>query len=134
MRSSDISKAVREIYDRSPYPERRLSAASNPQCSLPPFPWITAMWQRSHPPRRILVGGCGTGREAFSLGLQFPEACVIAVDFNARSIAIAKEIQRRNPNVKNVRFVVCDLASSRFYKMAGDRFDFVSCHGVLSYI
>ncbi len=92
------------------------------------------MWQPAHPPHRVLVAGCGTGREAFALRRRFPNAEIVGIDFSPRSISAAKELQKRNGEFKNIRFVVGDLSSSRLGKIAGDGFDFVSCHGVLSYI
>jgi len=130
----NTARAVQRIYEQRPYPNLHDSAAAKPQWLLPPLPWINAVWQASHPLRRILVAGCGTGREAFALRRRFPDAEIVGVDFSPRSIRTAKELQKKKRQLKNIRFVVCDLSSSQFGKVAGNRFDFVSCHGVLSYI
>jgi len=131
---TNIARAVRRIYEQRPYPNLHSSAAANPQWLLPPLPWINAVWQASHPLRRILVAGCGTGSEAFALQRRFPDAEIVGVDFSPRSIKTAKKLQKKNRRLRRIRFVVCDLSSSKFGKIAGDSFDFVSCHGVLSYI
>jgi SAM-dependent methyltransferase len=99
--------------------------------------WIQALWrpnERDLTLRRILVAGSGTGREAFALQRRFPKAQIVAVDFSPRSIAIARGLQRRARAMKNIRFHVADLTNRNLGKIAGKDFDFISCHGVLSYI
>jgi ubiquinone/menaquinone biosynthesis C-methylase UbiE len=130
----NTARAVRRIYEERPYPNLHDSAAAKPQWLLPPLPWINAVWLASHPLRRILVAGCGTGMETFALRRRFPDAEIVGVDFSPRSIRTAKKLQKKKRQLENIRFVVCDLSSSQFGKVAGNSFDFVSCHGVLSYI
>jgi SAM-dependent methyltransferase len=65
---------------------------------------------------------------------RFPRAKIVAVDFSRRSISIARDLQQRAPEMRNIRFAVADLASAGFSIVAGQGFDFISCHGVLSYI
>jgi SAM-dependent methyltransferase len=97
--------------------------------------WITAIWQPAQPePGRILVAGCGTGVEALLLAKHFPHSEIVAVDFSPRSIAIAKDLQESAPKRRHIRFVVGDLTDQRFAKNVGHDFDFISCHGVLSYV
>jgi SAM-dependent methyltransferase len=126
--------AVRQIYEKRPYPDPRSSPAPARRWLLPPSPWINAMWPRSHPLCRILVAGCGSGSEAFAMQRKFPAAKVIGVDFSPRSIGVAKQTQRKHQELRKIRFLVADLSSASFKKVVGDNFDFVSCHGVASYI
>ena len=63
-----------------------------------------------------------------------PRAKVVAVDFSPRSIAIAKRLQRELPELRTIRFQVADLATPSLSEVLGRDFDFISCHGVLSYI
>lgn len=125
--------AVRE---KRPYPygdERAL----NFTWQLPPVEWINAVWRldgEDSAPGRILVAGCGDGNEAFSISYKFPQSQIVGVDFSARSIAIAQELQKNNAGLQNIRFITADLADPQFPEIAGGDFDFISCHGVLSYI
>ena len=97
--------------------------------------WIDAIWQPAQPiPRRIFVAGCGTGLEAFALCRRFPSAQIVAVDFCARSIAVARKLQRKAPQFRQIQFAEGDLTSPKLVKTTGRDFDFISCHGVLSYI
>src|SRR5450755_2882036 len=131
----NVGERVRRIYEKWPYPrvggENPLRARSR----LAPLDWIRAVWQPAPGlPRRILVAGCGTGAEAFTLARRFPDAHVVGVDFSPGSIASARAVQKRDPRARQIRFVSGDLTSSRFHRAVGEGFDFVSCHGVLSYL
>jgi SAM-dependent methyltransferase len=130
-----IAHRIRKIYERRPYPPPALRAAVA-SWSLPPLEWIDTVRENPQPlaPARILVAGCGVGTEAFAVAQRFSDAEVVAVDFSARSIATARRLQRTADGGERVRFEVADLASPRLIEMTGDRFDLVSCHGVLSYV
>jgi SAM-dependent methyltransferase len=96
-----------------------------------------ALWRpgnENDPPKRILVAGCGSGSEAFALTRKFPSATIVAVDFSPRSIAIAKKLQRQSARMHKIRFVRADLTNRSLSRTTGGNFDFISCHGVLSYI
>ncbi|HMD59836.1 MAG TPA: class I SAM-dependent methyltransferase, partial [Opitutaceae bacterium] len=85
-------------------------------------------------PARVLVAGCGDGTEAFNLRRKLPGAEIVAVDFSGRSIGVARRLQRRVREMRDIRFVRADLTDPRLPAMLGGRFDLISCHGVLSYI
>lgn len=131
------SAQVRRVYEEYPYPEVADRGLPDTGWRLPPLEWIDALWKpgfEGSAPKRILIAGCGTGREAFQMRRRFPEATIIAIDFSPRSIAIARRLQRRERAMRRIRFIVGDLASRSFSRTVGGAFDFVSCHGVLSYI
>jgi SAM-dependent methyltransferase len=130
-----IASRVRRIYERRPYPPPSLRAKAA-SWSLPSLEWINAIREKPTPlvPARILVAGCGVGTEAFACAQRFPEAEVVGVDFSERSIAAAKRLRRTVDGGARVRFEVADIASRRLAWIAGDRFDLISCHGVLSYV
>ena len=97
--------------------------------------WIESVWQPTQPiPDRILVAGCGTGAEAFLLRRRFPDAEMIAVDFSPRSIQLARGLQKKMLFGRPVHFLAGDLTARSFAKTVGRNFDFITCHGVLSYI
>ena len=141
MSSSNVREArlILEIYERRPYPVPHEGAIKAAPWLLPPTEWISAVcpdcrFGRTGSPRRILVAGCGTGAEAFALRERFHEAHITALDFSPRSIAIARDLQRRFSNAKRIRFEIADLSNRSVVNEIGAAFDFVSCHGVLSYI
>ena len=131
----NVAVRVRKIYEKYPYPPIGRSDATHAIWRLAPMKWIDALWQSTRRfPQRILVAGCGTGNEAFAWRRQFPRSDIVAVDFSPQSVAIARRLQRRAPRLQRIRFLVGDLAAKDFPKIVGHDFDFVSCHGVLSYV
>jgi SAM-dependent methyltransferase len=128
--------AVREIYERYPYPETPIGR-SVASWRIPAPSWLVSLWRpgvSTFQPRRVLVAGCGSGREAFAIARRLPAATIVAVDFSPRSIRVAQASQRRLPSAKRIRFLVADLRSRRLGQVTGGAFDFISCHGVLSYV
>jgi SAM-dependent methyltransferase len=124
---------IRQIYEDHPYPGPQ---GGTPPWQLAPMEWIQALWgpgRAAADPERILVAGCGTGAEAFALRRRFPDAAIVAIDFSSRSIAMANQLQRRSRR-RPVRFMVADLSVRGLHRMVGRDFDFVSCHGVLTYV
>jgi SAM-dependent methyltransferase len=135
VRKSVIGEEVREIYQDRPYPTPGRGSLAKSRQQLPPFAWIRAMCaMRQLSPKRILVAGCGTGPEAFALQKHFPDAKVVGVDFSPRSILQAKALQKRTLRGSPIRLLVGDLTDRKFMSSLGSEFDFISCHGVLSYI
>jgi SAM-dependent methyltransferase len=129
-------RLVRQTYERYPYPGPSIRKPSR-RWRLPPAAWLNAIWQPGSPrfqPRRVLVAGCGTGREAFAFANRLPSAQIVAVDFSPRSIAIARRTQRQLGMGGRLRFVVGDLHDRDLPSITGGEFDFISCHGVLSYV
>ena len=131
----NVGERVRRIYEKRPYPRVGGENPLRARLRLAPIDWIRAVWQPAPElPRRILVAGCGTGAEAFTLARHFPDADIVGVDFSPGSIGVARAVQKRDSRARQIRFVSGDLTSSRFIRAVGERFDFVSCHGVLSYL
>jgi ubiquinone/menaquinone biosynthesis C-methylase UbiE len=74
-----------------------------------------------------LIAGCGTGRQAASVALHYPDATVTAIDVSEASLDYARQ-QCATLGVANVRFVKLDL-----HDVAGlnQRFHAIHCEGVL---
>jgi SAM-dependent methyltransferase len=132
MKSSD---RVRRAYELRPYPYGNQRALRSAAWSLD-LDWVRtfggireAAW-----PRRVLVAGCGDGSEAFALARRLPAAEFVAVDFSRRSIALARTLQRRDGGLRRIRFEVADLTAPGLAGLTGGDFDFICCHGVLSYV
>jgi len=131
-----VCERIRQIYEERPYPTADERALQDLTWRLPPLEWIGAMrGSRGHfAPERVLVAGCGTGTEAFNISRKFPASEIVAADFSPRSTEVARDLQKRSRRMRNIRFVTADLTSPRWLQSVGRDFDFVSCHGVLSYI
>ena len=129
----NVARYVRKIYEDNPYPAVEQAPRDAFWC-LPPWAWIRDLWQPSlASPRRILSAGCGTGNEAVAFRRRFPQAEIVGLDFSARSIALARRLQRAK-KLRGIRFVVGDLADKKLGQKIAGRFDFISCHGVLAYV
>jgi SAM-dependent methyltransferase len=128
-----IGKLVRQVYEERPYPS---TLGSSGTWSLVPRPWLNAICHRSADFRyqKVFIAGCGTGDEAFRMRRSYPNAEIVAIDFSQRSIALARRLQRKRRQLRSIRFEVADLSARELPKLTGPDFDFISCHGVLSYI
>jgi SAM-dependent methyltransferase len=123
---------IRRLYDRYPFP----GASQDPKTimwRIASREWIQVVWNRQEDPRKILVAGCGSGPEAFALRRKFPKAEIVAIDLSPRSIALAEDAQKRSKAQRNISFHVGDLEDPGLSRLTGHNFDFVVCHGVLSY-
>lgn len=65
---------------------------------------------------------------------ELPDAEIVAIDFSPRSIAIARRVQRAARTHRPIEFVVADLNDPQLAAQTGSNFDFISCHGVLTYL
>ena len=127
------AQLTRRFYDQSPYPPPRHARAK--RWRLAPMGWMLSIDRARHLlPRRVLVAGCGTGSEAFMLQRALKNAEVVAVDFSANSIRIARQTQPGSATGRRVRFIKADLTQPGFRRAVGGEFDLIVCHGVLSYI
>jgi SAM-dependent methyltransferase len=131
--AKNVAQKVRAAYELRPFPSVSRESLRHPPWRLPPWEWITAV-AACPIPRRILVAGCGTGLEAFAFRERFPKAEIVGLDFAAHSIRLARRLQRRSARWRDLRFLRADLTNPRLAREIGDGFDFVSCHGVLSYL
>lgn len=132
------ASAVKAVYDALPYPAPEAGDFSNDKWAWVNPAWIESLLPGPMPhawsPERILIAGCGTGDEAFQMRNRFPAAAIVAVDYSAPAIERALLRSARIPQPEKIDFKVGDLADGSGDWAAEGPFDFISCHGVLSYI
>jgi SAM-dependent methyltransferase len=122
-----VTREVASFYTHWPYPIwQRVNALQPPLAREiagygPGAPDLTDA-------RRILVAGCGTGREALRLAIRAPQAQITAIDLSETSLAYARE---RCGAVSNLRFVRHDLIR---VADLGEQFDFIASGGVLHHM
>ncbi|MFN2508922.1 MAG: class I SAM-dependent methyltransferase [Chthoniobacterales bacterium] len=134
MPTLDLPQRIRQSYEELPYPGIK-SQRLRPVWQIAPLEWIRAMCPPSEKGiQRILVAGCGTGNEAFAIRKRMPQAEIVAVDFSGRSIELARELGRRFAGDHRIEFRCVDLTAPDLEGTLGGKFDFICCHGVLSYI
>ncbi len=126
---------IKQGYERLPYPGNDLAALSEGRGSLPALTWMQGIGRPGCVrPQRVLVAGCGTGMEAFLLRRWLPQAEIVAVDFSPRSIAVARQLEKKAKVGRPITFLVGDLTDAQLATTIGGEFDLITCHGVLSYI
>jgi ubiquinone/menaquinone biosynthesis C-methylase UbiE len=78
----------------------------------------------------MLIAGCGTGREAASVALRYPDATVTAIDVSEASLDYARR-QCTALKISNVHFLKLDLHD---VARLNQRFHAVYCGGVLHHL
>ena len=79
---------------------------------------------------KILVAGCGTGRQAVKRALEFPDAAITAIDLSEPSLRYARQ-QCVDLSIQNVRFLNLDLHD---ISDLNEQFDAIWCSGVLHHL
>lgn len=130
---ANSAEQVKAIYENQPYPDPSVNKLS---WQLPAPIWISVSGLQGQSLagfKRILVAGCGRGLEAVSIMRAFPEAEIVGIDFSEKSIEQANQLKERN-KLEKLSFQVGDLTNPNLAEELGGGFDFISCHGVISYI
>jgi SAM-dependent methyltransferase len=119
---SEVSRAVRQQYEESPYP-RWVKAA------LPGQPIIL----NHRPPGQTfdaLFAGCGTGLSTIEFARQTPRARVLAIDLSAASLCYAQRMAQ-SYRLANVEFGQADITK---LGTIGREFDYIEASGVLHHL
>jgi SAM-dependent methyltransferase len=78
----------------------------------------------------LLIAGCGTGRQAASVAMRYPDAAVTAIDISEASLDYARR-QCAKLGITNVRFISLDLHA---VADLNQRFHSIHCAGVLHHL
>lgn len=127
------SAAVRAQYEANPYPRWRHPQARG-ATSFAAFvrramPALRPSWLE-RPLKRVLVAGCGTGREPIDYACYYDDIEVLAVDLSAASLAYAQR-QADELGLEQVRFAQADILN---LGVLDERFEFISALGVLHHM
>lgn len=118
---NETSCAVRAQYEIFPYPRWKKLTGVKVE------PNIAARLPKK--PMRILVAGCGTGREALNAAITFKNSSVLAVDLSLSSLAYGRS-QARKLGITNVDFYQGDIL--KLGDALEERFDYITSSGVLN--
>ena len=132
--SPDAAEAVREFYERLPYPrpinslEKYQRLWQDPQRRRADHHlyWPAAPYRED---RSILIAGCGTSQAA-KHAMRWPEARVTGIDFSATSVGCTEELKRKY-NLNNLQ--LHQLPIERAGEL-GTSFDQIVCTGVLHHL
>jgi SAM-dependent methyltransferase len=129
--ADETSLKVREQYEAFPYPRWKTLSKGK----------IAQNWQAEEFSQRleasllkgsarILIAGCGTGRDAAIHSVRFPGASITAVDISRTSLAYAS-IKAKELGLGNLAFVHGDILD---LGRMGQTFDYICCTGVLHHM
>jgi SAM-dependent methyltransferase len=119
---SEVSRAVRQQYEESPYP-RWVKAG-------PPGEPIVL---KDRPPGQAfdaLFAGCGTGLSTVEFARQTPRARVLAIDLSVASLCYAQRMAQ-SYRLANLEFGQADITK---LGMIGREFDYIEASGVLHHL
>jgi SAM-dependent methyltransferase len=119
---SDVSRAVRQQYEESPYP-RWVKAG-------PPGEPIVLKDRPAEQAFDALFAGCGTGLSTLEFARQTPRARVLAIDLSVASLCYAKR-RAQSYRLANVEFGQADITK---LGMIGREFDYIDASGVLHHL
>ena len=127
--TSDVSQAVRGMYEENPYP--RWLTLQRPQArSLAEMAPDLAARDSSRTRGSILIAGGGTGQHPIHAALTFPDCEVIAVDLSRASLAYATRMAERF-GVTNLTFRQADILELASW---GRQFALIESLGVLHHM
>jgi SAM-dependent methyltransferase len=117
----EVSQAVRQQYEESPYP-RWVKAVAAQRAGL----------DERQPERvaDVLIAGCGTGLSTIEFAQHAQSARVLAIDLSLASLSYAKRMAG-NFGLANVEFAQADIVKCG---SIGRSFDFIDCSGVLHHL
>ncbi len=133
---ADSNAAVRRQYEEAPYPRWLSTDQKSP---VPLAAAVAALFPAlGHAPiggtggagPRILVAGCGTGKQAIDAARQYHQAQVTAIDISRASLGYAQRMTAAN-GVSNIEFLRADIMNLDNWQA---RFDLVECSGVLHHL
>jgi len=131
----DVSRAVRRQYEENPYPlwQRVDRLRSSPLAAVMGdlFPgWSSRRGGGWPAAPRILVAGCGTGKQAIDAAMRFSGAEVLALDLSLSSLAYGKR-RADEMGLENLRFAQADILGLEAHR---DRYDMILASGVLHHM
>ncbi|MCZ6762497.1 MAG: tetratricopeptide repeat protein [Gammaproteobacteria bacterium] len=132
--SDDVSIAVQQQYEENPYPRwseyTAAEAKTVAEVMRHIFPGRDCSRIASPGIPRILVAGCGTGRNAFETAGRFAGAKTLAIDLSMASLAFARR-KADELGIENIQFAQADVLE---LATLGKRFDVIDCSGVLHHM
>ena len=131
--SDDVSKKVREQYEKHPYPRWRYTYKSVPANFLTIINGLIKPNKiesnNTFDNPNVLIAGCGTGRQIF-LAEGYLNANILGVDLSLLSLAYAKR-KTKEFGFKNIKFLHADILQLQNLE---EKFDVIECVGVLHHM
>ncbi|MNG86555.1 Demethylrebeccamycin-D-glucose O-methyltransferase [compost metagenome] len=122
---------LRFFYESNPYPKWTYLPHHLPS-TIDDYFSRTGLTNTNNPSLKIkiLVAGCGTGRHAIQMALNYPDAQIFGIDISLSSLQYAN-IMKQKHNIDNVTFIhssIFDIADLKI------KFHIIECIGVLHHL
>lgn len=117
---NEISREVRQQYEENPYPRWRYTNAQVDESKSFHF----------KKPYKILIAGCGTGKQVLQERYMYPNAHITAIDLSLSSIAYAKR-KVDELGLDRITFYHADILELGVLE---EKFDFIMCSGVIHHM
>jgi SAM-dependent methyltransferase len=132
--ADDVSLKVRAMYEENPYPRWvKVAPTESPQpldiFLRNRFPALVHDFERKSS-LDILLGGCGTGRQAIEMAQRFTGAKVLAIDLSLASLGYAKR-KTQELQLDNIEFAQADILK---LGQLGRTFHVIESSGVLHHL
>lgn len=130
---SETSKLVQSQYEENPYP-RWMSIAELKSATI--GSQLKSKFSHFIPPSflsgpiKILVAGCGTGKQAIQAAMYYDNVQVLAIDISKSSLAYAIRMADKL-GVKNIKFMQGDILE---LEKLNEQFHVIICTGVLHHM
>ncbi len=127
------SRAVQALYEENPCPRWLHLPHRMPRR---PAAWLREMFPGFSPPPflredlKLLIAGCGTGQQAISVALEFPQANITAIDISRSSLAYAARMANKL-DIGNIHFLHTDILDAG---LLDETFDMIQSVGVLHHM
>ena len=134
--ANETSKEVNAMYEENPYPRwthvtNRKEPARFGDLVGPTFPVLAGEIIPTPEPLRILIPGCGTGKQSANIAMTFANSEVLAIDLSRASLAYAIRTSKKL-GFTNITYKQADLLE--LPKHVDEKFDFIESTGVLHHL
>ncbi len=130
----DISTKVRAQYEEHPYPRwtsvNTLQPKTVPDVMRDLFPGFDVARLRTTEPPKVLVAGCGTGKQLLLTRSRFKDAQIVGMDLSMTSLAYALR-RMRDFGVDDIALMQGDILSLDAWS---EPLDIIECVGVLHHM
>lgn len=128
---TNLRDDLRSFYESNPYPKWTYLPHYSPS-TIDDYFYRTGLTNTNNPSLKIkiLVAGCGTGRHAIQMALNYPDAQIVGIDISLPSLQYAN-IMKQKHGVDNVTFIhssIFDIADLK------TKFHIIECIGVLHHL
>ncbi|MFJ2985057.1 MULTISPECIES: methyltransferase domain-containing protein [unclassified Pseudomonas] len=122
---------LRSFYESNPYPKWTYLPHHTPSTTYDYFSTTGLINTNKRSPKaKILIAGCGTGRHAIQMALNYPDAQIFGIDISLSSLQFANAMKQKH-DIENVSFIHCSIFDISTLKI---KFHIIECIGVLHHL